>query len=99
MARRNQCDAVARLVQRIKNADIAVTTESENVWDFAVDQILGDNLGTLHTRHRWRPSYVHNRLRQCESAFYHIDWRRQRARGEPVLPQKEPTTLHLIAGN
>src|SRR4029453_3838041 len=55
MARRNQCDAVARFVQNIKDADIPVATESKNVWDFAFDQILGNDIGTLHARHRWRP--------------------------------------------
>jgi len=58
MARRNQCDAVARLIKRIKNANIPVTTESKNVWDFAFDQILDNDIGTLHARHRWRPSLL-----------------------------------------
>ena len=52
VARRNQLDAVARLVQRIEHADIAVAANAEHIGNIVFDQIFGDQLGALHPWHR-----------------------------------------------
>ena len=51
VARRHQLDAVARGVEGIEHADIAVAANSEHVGNLAVDQEFGDEIGTLHPRH------------------------------------------------
>ena len=56
VARRDQLDAVARLVERIEHADIAVAANAEDIGNIVVDQIFGDQFGALHPWHRcsWR---------------------------------------------
>ena len=51
VARRDQLDAVARLVQRVEHADVAVAADAEHVGDLVPDQVFGDQVGTLHPRH------------------------------------------------
>ena len=53
VARRNELDAVARLVERIEHADIAVAANAEDIGNIVVDQIFGNELGALHSRHCW----------------------------------------------
>jgi len=52
VARRDQLDAIAGLVERVEHADVAMPADAEHIRDLALDQILGDQLGTLHPRHR-----------------------------------------------
>ena len=58
VAWRDQGDAVARFVKGIQDADVAVPANPENVRDFAVDQIFGDEVRTLHPWHRVPPVLV-----------------------------------------
>ena len=51
VARRNQLDAVARLIERVEHADIAVATDAEDIRNVVGDQVLGNQLGALHPRH------------------------------------------------
>ena len=51
VAGRNQRDAVARLIERIEHPDIAVATNAEHVGNIAGNQIFGNELGALHSRH------------------------------------------------
>ena len=51
VARRNELDAVARLVERIEHADIAVAAYAEDIRNIVGDQIVGDQLGALHAWH------------------------------------------------
>ena len=51
VARRNQRDAVARLIERVEHADIAVPADAEDIGNVVGDQIFGDQLGALHSRH------------------------------------------------
>src|SRR4029453_4240604 len=93
MARRNQCDAVARFVQSIKDADIPVATESKNVWDFAFDQILGNDIATLHARHRWRPLEI-----ACDNAraFFTISACADNAGVQRQPLSKKSSTTHSL---
>ena len=52
VARRDQLDAVARVIERVEHADVAVPADAEHVGDLVLDQVFGDQLGTLHARHR-----------------------------------------------
>ena len=51
VARRNELDAVARLVERIEHADIAVAANAEHVRNIVGDQIVRDQLGALRAWH------------------------------------------------
>ena len=51
VARRHHRDAVARVVERVEQPDIAVTADAEHVGDLVGDQILGDQVGAFHPRH------------------------------------------------
>ena len=51
VARRDELDAVARVVEAIEHTDVAVPADPEHVRDFVADQVLGDDLGTLHAGH------------------------------------------------
>jgi hypothetical protein len=51
VARRDELDAVARLVERIEHADIAVAANAEDIRNIVGDQIVGDQLGALHPWH------------------------------------------------
>src|SRR5690348_12355193 len=102
VTRRDECDAVTRLVEGVEDSDVAVTAQAEHVRNFAIDKIFRDDLGTLHPRHCSHP-WLRNagashadlaffKLRQCESDFNHIGWGgqyRRRLRGS----SKPSTTL------
>ena len=47
-----ELDAVARVVERVEHADVAMPADAEHVGDLVLDQVLRDQLGTLHARHR-----------------------------------------------
>jgi hypothetical protein len=51
MPRRDHLDAVARGVERVEHADVAVPADAEHVGDLVLDQVFGDQLATLHARH------------------------------------------------
>ena len=51
VARRDQLDAVAGVVERVEHADVAVPADAEHVGDLVLDQVFGDQLSTLHARH------------------------------------------------
>jgi hypothetical protein len=51
VARRDQGDPVARVVQRIEQPDIAVPADAEHVRHLLVHEELGDQLSALHHRH------------------------------------------------
>jgi hypothetical protein len=51
VAGRDHLDAVARVVERVEHADVAMPADAEHVGDLVLDQILRDQLGTLHARH------------------------------------------------
>ena len=48
VTRRDKLDAVARLVQRIEHADIAVPANAEDIRNVVRNQIFGNELGALH---------------------------------------------------
>src|SRR5690242_20286080 len=52
VARGNELDLVAHVIERIEDADIAVAADAEDVGDFLADQELGDEAAALHARHR-----------------------------------------------
>ncbi len=51
VTRRDQLDPVARAVERIQHADIAVPADAEHVRDLVPHQMLGDQVGALHPWH------------------------------------------------
>src|SRR4029077_3037816 len=51
VTRRYQCDAVARLIERIKHPHIAVSADAEDIRDIAGNEIFGNQLRALHSRH------------------------------------------------
>ena len=51
VARRDELDPVARAVERIEHADIAVPADAEHVRDLVPHQMLRDQVGTLHPWH------------------------------------------------
>ena len=51
VARRDHLDAIARVIERIEHADVAVPANAEHVGDLVLDQVFRDQLGTLHARH------------------------------------------------
>jgi hypothetical protein len=60
VAWRHQRDAVARLVEWIEHADIAVAANAEDIGNVAGDQIFGDQLGAFHPRHVCSPKLMSN---------------------------------------
>src|SRR6266540_1970682 len=56
VARRDELDLVAHVIKRVEQPDIAVTADAEHVRDLVLDQVLGNQIGTLHPRH-CRPSH------------------------------------------
>ena len=57
VARRHHRDAVARIIERVEQPDIAVAANAEHVGNLIGDQILGDQVGTLHPRHDFPVSF------------------------------------------
>src|ERR1700675_3627823 len=51
MTRRDQCDAVARLIKRIEHPDIAVSANAEDIRDIVGNEIFGNQFRALHSRH------------------------------------------------
>ncbi len=51
VARRDQLDPIAGVIKRVEHADVAVAANPEHIGNTASDQVLGDKLGTLHSRH------------------------------------------------
>jgi len=70
MAWRDKSDAVARFVKGIQDADVAMPANPENVRDFAVDQIFGDEVRTLHPWHRVSPMTLVDFILLKKQVFY-----------------------------
>jgi hypothetical protein len=51
VARGNQRDLVAHLVERVENPDVAVAADAEHERRLLLDQIFGDQLAALHPSH------------------------------------------------
>ena len=68
VARRHHLDAVARAVEGIEHAHIAVAANPEHVGNLAIDQKFGDDIGTLHSRHMFPPVVLPALLRHVVRA-------------------------------
>src|SRR5579884_903855 len=52
MTRRDELDAVARLIERIEHADVAVAANAEHVGNVVGNQVFCNEFGALHACHR-----------------------------------------------
>ena len=74
VARRDQLDPVARAVERVEHADIAVPADAEHVRNLVPDQMLRDQVGTLHPRHFANPVCSSRRVLSA-LGYHNINWR------------------------
>ena len=51
VARRDQLDLVTHVIERIEDADVAVTADAEDIGHLFLDQVMGDEFAALHGGH------------------------------------------------